>query len=73
MIVKSNSVPNFLFENSNINNPISKAKPIQYKFKLTFLPKIISYSEFIRMNPKATKTERREAIKTFYTNLLDNN
>ena len=62
MIKKSNSVPNFLFE---------KPKPNQYTMKLS-IPKIIPYSEFIRSNPNATKKERQNAIKNFYSSLLNN-
>jgi len=64
MLVKSNSVPNFLFET---------AKPKQYTITLTNveLPKIIPYSEFIKNNPKATKKDRRNAIKNFYDLLLE--
>jgi hypothetical protein len=65
MIVKSNSVPNFLYE-----TPQKK----QYIFRLSNynIPKIIPYSEFLKSNPRATKTQRREAIKSFYDMLLDN-
>ena len=63
MLIKSNSVPNFLFE-------IPKKK--QYTFKLNNnIPKIIPYSEFLKKNPNATKIERRNAIKSFYDMLLD--
>ena len=61
MLVKSNSVPNFLFE-----EPQKK----QYKLRLLNLPKLVSYGEFLKTNPKATKEERREAIRTFYEMLL---
>jgi hypothetical protein len=62
MLVKSNSVPNFLFE-----TPQKK----QYKLRLiNNLPKIIPYSVFLKDNPNATKIERREAIRDFYTMLL---
>ena len=60
MLIKSNSVPNFLFE-----TPQKK----QYHMKLN-IPKIIPYSEFIKNNPTATKSERRNAIKNFYDILL---
>ena len=60
MLIKSNSVPNFLFE-----TPQKK----QLHMKLT-LPKIIPYSEFLKNNPHATKMERRNAIKNFYDMLL---
>jgi hypothetical protein len=63
MLVKSNSVPNFLFE-----TPRPQTK--QFRLKLINLPKIIPYSEFLKNNPKATKAERREAIVTFYNALL---
>lgn len=63
MLVKSNSVPNFLFE-----TPRPQTK--QFRLKLINLPKIIPYSEFLKNNPKATKPERREAIVTFYNTLL---
>ena len=63
MLVKSNSVPNFLFE-----TPKSQQKKI--KLRLINLPKIIPYCEFLKINPKATITERREAIHNFYCNLL---
>jgi hypothetical protein len=63
MLVKSNSVPNFLFE---------MPKKKQYTLKLNNnIPKIIPYSEFLKNNPKATKSERRNAIKNFYDMLLD--
>ena len=62
MLIKSNSVPNFLFE-------IPKKK--QYALKLNNIPKIIPYSEFLKKNPNATKIERRNAIKSFYDMLLD--
>ena len=63
MLVKSNSVPNFLFE---------MPKKKQYTLKLNNnIPKIIPYSEFLKNNPKATKSERRNAIKNFYNMLLD--
>jgi len=70
MIIKSNSVPNFLFETPQ---PKPKPKPKQYTIKLTNvqMPKIIPYSEFIKNNPKATKSERRNAIKNFYDLLLE--
>jgi hypothetical protein len=63
MLPKSNSVPNFLFE-------IPQPKTKQYNLKLYNFPKIISYSEFLKSTPKATKTERREAIRSFYNTLL---
>jgi len=63
MLVKSNSVPNFLFE-----TPKSHKK--EYRLKLSSLPKIIPYSDFLKRNPNATKNERREAIKSFYNALL---
>lgn len=59
MLVKSNSVPNFLFETP-------KPQKKQYLLKLSNLPKIIPYSEFLKNNP----VERREAIKIFYDMLL---
>jgi len=63
MLTKSNSVPNFLFE-------VPKKK--QYALKLNNnIPKIIPYSEFLKKNPNATKSERRNAIKSFYDMLLD--
>lgn len=63
MLVKSNSVPNFLFE---------MPKKKQYTLKLNNnIPKIIPYSEFLKNNPKATKSERQNAIKNFYDMLLD--
>ena len=63
MLIKSNSVPNFLFE-------VPKKK--QYALKLNNnIPKIIPYSEFLKKNPNATKIERRNAIKTFYDMLLE--
>ena len=61
MLVKSNSVPNFLFETP---------KKKEYNLKLFNLPRIIPYSEFLKNNPKATKAERRAAIKKFYDDLL---
>lgn len=61
MLIKSNSVPNFLFE-----TPKTK----EYKLKLFNLSRIIPYSEFLKNNPNASKMERREAIKNFYYNLL---
>lgn len=62
MLVKSNSVPNFLFE-----TPQKK----QYTLRLVSnMPKIISYSSFLKNNPNATKSERREAIHNLYTSLL---
>lgn len=61
MLIKSNSVPNFLFE-----SPQKK----EYKLKLFKATKIISYSEFLKHNPTATKAERRAAIKNFYDSLL---
>jgi len=61
MLIKSNSVPNFLFE-----SPRKK----EYKSKIFNLSRIISYSEFLRNNPKATKIERQSAIKNFYDSLL---
>ena len=64
MLVKSNSVPNFLFETPKIK---------QYTLKLNNnIPKIMPYSEFLKHNPNATKSERRNAIKKFYDALLDN-
>lgn len=63
MLVKSNSVPNFLFETPRPQNK-------QFRLKLINLPKIIPYSEFLKNNPKAIKDERREAIVTFYNTLL---
>ena len=67
MLVKSNSVPNFLFE-----TPKQKSQS-QYMLKLSNkLPKIIPYSEFLKNNPKATKTQRQQAIATFYNTLLNN-
>lgn len=63
MLVKSNSVPNFLFETSHTQKK-------QYKLRLINLPKIIPYSEFLKNNPKATRAERIEAIKSFYNMLL---
>jgi hypothetical protein len=63
MLVKSNSVPNFLFETP-------KPQKKQYLLKLSNFPKIIPYSEFLKNNPKATKAQRREAIVTFYNKLL---
>jgi hypothetical protein len=62
MLTKSNSVPNFLFE-------VPKKK--QYTLKLNNIPKIIPYSEFLKKNPNATKSERRTAIKNFYDMLLE--
>jgi hypothetical protein len=63
MLVKSNSVPNFLFETP---------KKKQYTLKLNNnIPKIIPYSEFLKNNPNATRNERRNAIKKFYDMLLD--
>lgn len=32
--------------------------------------KLVSYSDFLRSNPKATKKQRCKAIKNFYDNLL---
>ena len=61
MLPKSNSVPNFLFE-----TPKTK----QYNFKLYNFPKILPYSEFLKSNPKATKSERMQTIQTFYNALL---
>jgi len=58
MLVKSNSVPNFLFE-----KPVSTRR---YSLVLTNKKKIESYGEFIKNNPNSTKIERREAIKSFY-------
>jgi hypothetical protein len=58
MLVKSNSVPNFLFE-----KPVSTRR---YSLVLTNKKKIVSYGEFIKNNPNSTKIERREAIKSFY-------
>ena len=66
MLVKSNSVPNFLFETP---------KTRQYKLRLCSnnnMPKIMPYSEFLKRNPKATKIERRNAIKNFYDMLINN-
>ena len=63
MLVKSNSVPNFLFETPTQQKP-------QYIFKLSKLPKVIPYSEFLRNNPNIIKTERRQTISTFYNSLL---
>lgn len=63
MLVKSNSVPNFLFE-----KPVSTAR--RYSLILTNKKKIVSYGEFIKNNPNATKTERRQAIKSFYDMLF---
>lgn len=63
MLVKSNSVPNFLFETPRPQNK-------QFRLKLINLPKIIPYSEFLKNNPKSTKAERREAIHKFYYDLL---
>ena len=63
MLVKSNSVPNFLFE-----TPTQQKQ--QYIFKLSKLPKVIPYSEFLRNNPNIIKTERRQTISTFYNSLL---
>ena len=63
MLVKSNSVPNFLFETP---------KTMRYKLRLNnYVPKVLPYSEFLKQNPKATKSERRNAIKNFYDMLLN--
>jgi hypothetical protein len=63
MLVKSNSVPNFLFETP-------QHQKTHYTFKLNKLPKVIPYSEFLRNNPNIIKTERRQTITTFYNSLL---
>jgi len=63
MLVKSNSVPNFLFE-----KPVYTTK--KYSLVLTNKKKVISYGEFIKNNPNATKIERRQAIKSFYDMLF---
>ena len=55
MIVKSNSVPNFLFET---------AKSKKNKPKTSNLPKIIPYIEFPQNKIK------RETFKTFYDKFL---
>ena len=61
MLVKSNSVPNFLFE-----TPKTK----EHNLKL-ILPKIIPYSDFInnnnKNNQKINKSEGRNAITNCYT------
>jgi hypothetical protein len=62
MLVKSNSVPNFLFE-----KPVSTRR---YSLVLTNKKKIVSYGEFIKNNPNSTKSERRQAIKSFYDMLF---
>jgi hypothetical protein len=62
MLVRSYSEPNFLFD-----SPLNK----QYKLKLVTLQKLVSYGEFIKNNPRATKAERRNAIKNFYDKLLN--
>lgn len=57
MIVKSNSVRNFLFE-----TPQKK----QYTLKLVNnLPKIIPYNTLLKNNPNVIKIERREASRYF--------
>lgn len=61
-MIKSNSVPNFLFEKPNSN--------IQRRLTLSLKPKIVSYGEFIRNNKNATKNERINAIKHFYDMLF---
>lgn len=62
MIIKSNSVPNFLYENY---------KQKKTNFSLTNKPKIVSYSEFLKNNKNSTKKERQNAIKRFYDSLLN--
>jgi len=61
MLVRSCSESNLLSEKT-----INK----HYKLKLMPVQKLISYGEFIRNNPTATKMQRREAIKIFYDKLL---
>ena len=58
MLVKSNSAPNFLFE-----KPVSTSR---YSLVLTNKKKIVSYGEFIKNNPSSTKSQRKQAIKSFY-------
>jgi hypothetical protein len=65
MLVKSNSVPNFLFETTQKSNITKK----QYHLKLAN-SKLISYSEFIKNNPNASRKQRQNAIKNFYDKLL---
>jgi hypothetical protein len=60
MLVKSNSVPNFLFENEKPK----LCKPKQGKTKSSNLPKIIPYIEFPQNKIK------REPFKTFYDTFL---
>lgn len=62
MLIKSNSVPNFLFE---------IPKPSQKRNSFSFSkPKIVSYGEFVRTNKNSTKLERINAIKNFYDRLF---
>jgi hypothetical protein len=63
MLVKSNSVPNFLFEKTN--------STIYRKHSLTLKPKIVSYGEFVMNNKNSTKIERRNVIKQFYDMLFN--
>ena len=46
-----------LYNNNVFNTKINKKK-------------LISYGEFLRLNPIATKKQRVDAIKNFYDNLL---
>jgi hypothetical protein len=63
MLVKSNSVPNFLFEKAN--------STIYRKYSLTLKPKIISYGEFLMTNKNSTRIERKNVIKQFYDMLFN--
>ena len=56
MIVKSNSVPNFLFETPQKNNILKLVNN---------LPKIIPYNILLKNNPNVIKTERRDASRYF--------
>lgn len=67
MIIKSNSVPNFFFE-----NPV-KTKP-KFQKRNSFLftkPKIMSYGEFLRTNKNTTRSERQNAIRRFYDTVFN--
>jgi hypothetical protein len=61
MLTKSASLPNLIFE-------VPKSK--QYTLKLREPEKTISYGDFLRNNPNASRNERKNMIKLFYDKLF---
>jgi hypothetical protein len=60
MIVKSNSVPNFLFE-----KPINNTKR-KLSFKILNKQKVISYEDFVKNNSTLLKNERINNLNALY-------